>query len=139
VRVQLLVRLDLMLDTNIYATMGILAWVRGPQSGGRLCHCADHILHIASLYGFLMGIQSSIMGMFGKDLEQGDRVIPCSEVRFNIVFQAEHIKTGPMVAHWFDALCGNTSLDPLVDSDQVSAELMGLRNWESCQGIIWVK
>jgi hypothetical protein len=108
--------------------MGILAQIQDPQSGVLLCHCVDHILHSASSHGFIMGSQTSVLVSFSKDLEHGYRVLPSSEIWVHIMFQAERIPMGPMVLQWIGTLCGNSSLDPIVDSAQVKAECIGLRD-----------
>jgi hypothetical protein len=100
----------------------------GPPSGVHLCHCADRVIHHASSHDFLAGSQSSISVPFGEDLDHGDGVLPVSNVRVNILFQAGCVQMGPMVAHCFGTMHGNTSLDPLVDISQFSAEYMGLRD-----------
>jgi hypothetical protein len=61
-----------------------------------------------SLDGVLEGGQSSVSVSFTEDLDDGHWVLPVSQVRINIVLQAECVPMGPIVIHGFGPLVGNT-------------------------------
>lgn len=87
--VDLLIRVNLPLDPEIYATVRIFPWVRGPHFGARLADHTEGVLHCTSFDGVLEGGQPSVSVFFAKDLEDGHWVLPPSQVGVNIVFLAQ--------------------------------------------------
>jgi hypothetical protein len=116
-----LVRLDLTLDPKVYAAMQIFAQIRGPQSGVRLAHCAEAVLHCSSFDGLVEGDQPNISISFAEDLEHGDGILSSGKLGIDIVGQAECIPARPMLFHGVGTLFCNSVLDALVDKAEIRA------------------
>jgi hypothetical protein len=57
----------------------------------RLTNGADSVLYCARSHSPLAGVHLSIAIALSKDLKDGDGVLPISEVRVNILDQAEFV------------------------------------------------
>jgi hypothetical protein len=136
-RVLPLVCPDLLLDSEIDVTVDVFSDIRGPHPGERLTDRTQCVLHCSSSHGVVAGGNAAVAVALTEDLQDGDWVVPGPEKGVDAIFQAKFVPTLPILVLGFGAPKSDSGFDLVVNSAEVSAEDIGLRNWQSVHGKIW--
>ena len=126
---------QLALDAEVYLSNRRLAGVAGPQSGQRLAHRAENILHGARLDLSTTGGQAAISVSDGKNLEDGDRILEIEEIWRQVEAVAVGAPDVPICILFDAAGRNNSGLDGCLDSTQVRAESISGRRWCKVQDL----